>query len=65
MTFNLTLVERLLHRLHLLPVPVVDAFSNVVYGRALTIAIRRGFFEALTGGPLTHHDLAALTALSP
>ncbi len=65
MTFNLTFKERLLHRLHLLPVPVVDAFSNIVYGRALSIAIRRGFFEALTAGPLSHHDLAALTALSP
>jgi hypothetical protein len=65
MTFKLTLVERVLHRLHLLPVPVIDAFSNIVYGRVLTIAIRRGFFEALTGGPLSHHDLAALTALSP
>ena len=65
MAIELSARERILRRLTLLPSPVADAFSNVLFGRVLTIALRRGMFEALTGGPLSSRDLATLTALSP
>ncbi|HEX9656631.1 MAG TPA: hypothetical protein VGB89_06930 [Bacteroidota bacterium] len=41
MILNLTLIERL-HRFCLLPMPIMDAFGGVVFGRVLTIAVRRG-----------------------
>jgi SAM-dependent methyltransferase len=64
MILRMTWAERVLRRLHLLPTPIADAFGNIVYGRVLTIAVRRGLFEALAGGPLPLREIAALTALS-
>lgn len=63
MIIRLTFVERVLHRLHLLPTPVMDAFASVVFGRALTIAVRRGLFEALSSAPHTTTELAVTTNL--
>ena len=64
MIINISLFERLLHRLHLLPSPIVDAFGSIVFGRALTIAVRRGAFEALARNPCTALELAATTKLN-
>ncbi len=64
MIINISVFERLLHRLHLLPTPSVDAFGSIVFGRALTIAVRRGVFEALSRTPRTALELAATTNLS-
>lgn len=59
-----SLAERLLHRLGLLPSPIVDTFSNVVFGRALAIGVRRGIFDALDGKPATLDEIATATNLS-
>ena len=59
-----SLTERLLHRLHLLPSPVIDTFSNVVFGRALAIGVRRGIFDHLKQRPATVTELATATTLS-
>ncbi len=64
MIIRLTFIERLLHRLHLLPTPIVDAFGGIVFGRALTIAVRRGVFEALAHTPRTAAELAGTIGLS-
>jgi ubiquinone/menaquinone biosynthesis C-methylase UbiE len=64
MIINISLVERLLHRLHLLPTPIMDAFGGVVFGRALTIAARRGVFEAMADAPHTVAEVARVTNLS-
>ena len=64
MIINISLFERLLHRLHLLPTPVVDAFGSVVFGRALTIAVRRGVFEALAHTTRIAEEVARATSLS-
>ena len=63
MVLRLTLLEHLLHRLHLLPMPVMDAFASVLYGRALAIGVRRGIFETVSGGPVSAEDIAARTHL--
>ncbi len=47
MILKLTFLERLLHRLHILPTPIMDAFGGIIFGRVLTIAVRRGLFEAV------------------
>jgi SAM-dependent methyltransferase len=64
MIIRLTLLERLLHRLHLLPTPVMDAFAGVLFGRALAIAVRRGLFEALASGRAGAGELSAVTGMS-
>jgi hypothetical protein len=64
MIINISLFERLLHRLHLLPTPVMDAFGGVLFGRALTIAVRRGVFESLAQTPRTFEEVARATSLS-
>lgn len=64
MITRLTFIERLLHRLHLLPTPIIDTFGSIVFGRALTIAVRRGVFEALAQTPRTAAELAGTTGLS-
>jgi SAM-dependent methyltransferase len=64
MIFKFTLLERLLHRLHLLPTPVMDAFGGVLFGRSLAIGVRRGVFEALVGQPRTMQEIAQMTHLS-
>ena len=63
MTIQPTFVERLLHRLHLLPTPILDTFGNVLFGRALSIAVRRGLFETLARSSRTVPELAAATGL--
>jgi hypothetical protein len=63
MNLSLTMRERLLRRLHLLPFPVMDAFGSVLFGRALAIAVRRGVFESLSGVPRTAAEIAAATGL--
>jgi hypothetical protein len=63
MIIRLTLLERLLHRLHILPTPVMDAFGGVLFGRALVIAVRRGLFEAIAPGGTDAHALSAATGL--
>jgi SAM-dependent methyltransferase len=42
----------------------MDAFGSVVFGRALTIAVRRGVFEAMADAPRTVAELAGATNLS-
>ena len=59
-----SLTERLLHHLHLLPSPILDSFSNVVFGRSLAIGVRRGVFENLKGKSATVSELATATKLS-
>lgn len=61
MILRLTLPERLLRLAHYLPLPVMDAFGGVLFGRVLAIAVRRGLFEALADGPLGSDGLASRT----
>jgi len=58
MNIRLSVVERVLRRLHLLPTPVMDAFGGVLFGRALCVAVRKGFFEALSEEPLAIPHIA-------
>ena len=64
MLLRLTLLERALRLGHRLPGPVIDAFGNVLYGRALGIAVRRGFFEALAKGPVAVDAIARTTGFN-
>ncbi len=59
-----SLTERLFHRLGLLPSPIVDTFSNIVFGRALAIGVRRGVFDTLEAVPATVEEIARATKLS-
>ena len=63
MIIRLTLLERFLRNAHLLPLPIMDAFGGVLYGRALAVAVRRGMFDALAGGPLGADVLAQRTGM--
>jgi hypothetical protein len=63
MIIRLTLLERVLHRLHLLPTPIMDAFGGVLFGRVLVIAVRRGLFEVLAPGEADAHALSVATGL--
>lgn len=63
MILPLTFLQRLLHRLHLLPTPIMDSFGGIIFGRVLTIAVRRGFFEAAVE-PRTIKELAEATGLN-
>jgi hypothetical protein len=65
MILRFTFLERILHRLHFLPAPIVDTFANVLFGRALAIAVRRGLFDALARGPMDADQISALTRLHP
>lgn len=64
MIVRLTLLERLLHRSGRLPVPVMDAFASVLFGRAFAVAVRLGVFEQLRDGPRTIPAIAVATGLS-
>ena len=57
--------ERLLHRFHILPTPVMDSFGAVIFARALTVALRRGVFESVSKRPLSLEELTEETGLSP
>jgi SAM-dependent methyltransferase len=61
MDLRLTLLERVLRFGHRLPGPVIDVFGSVLYGRALAIAVRRGYFEALAKGPAGVDAIAKVT----
>ncbi len=65
MVLRFTLLERILHRLHLLPTPIMDAFAAVLFGRALAIAVRRGLFDALASSPMTVEQIDSVTHLHP
>jgi SAM-dependent methyltransferase len=65
MILRFTLLERILRRLHLLPTPVMDAFANVLFGRALVIAVRRGLFDLLAAGAMTGAQISAAARLHP
>jgi SAM-dependent methyltransferase len=65
MVLRLTLLERALHCLHILPAPIMDTFAGVLFGRALAIAVRRGLFDALASAPMTNEQIAAATHLHP
>ena len=65
MQIRLSLFERILHRLHLLPTPFMDAFGSMIFGRVLTIAARRGVFEAVADGPRSVQEIAEWTRLHP
>ena len=56
--------ERLLHRFHILPTPLMDAFGAVIFARALTVGLRRGMFESVAGRPLALEELSGETGLS-
>ena len=43
----------------------MDAFGSIIFGRALTIATRRGLFEAIALAPQTAAELAITTNLDP
>jgi hypothetical protein len=64
MILTLTLFQRLLHRLHLLPTPIMDSFGGIIFGRVLTVAVRRGLFEAVAVEPHTVKELAVATGLN-
>jgi SAM-dependent methyltransferase len=65
MVNRLTFLERILHRLHLLPTPIMDTFAGVLFGRVLAIAVRRGLFDALASGPMNAAEIAAVTHFHP
>jgi len=65
MTVPLSLIERLLHRLHLLPTPIFDAFGAVLFGHALALSVRSGLFEVLDTGPLSNDDIAHTLGWDP
>ena len=56
--------QSILHRLHLLPTPIMDAFGAVIFARALTVGLRRGLFESVAKHPLSLQELSRETGLS-
>lgn len=65
MFVKLTFLERLLHRFRLLPTPIMDAFGGIIFGRVLTIAVRRGFFEATADKAQSVQSIAEATRFHP
>ncbi len=63
MPLSYTLTESILHRLHLLPSPVLDSFGAVIFARALTVGLRRGMFESVAAGDLTVDQISRKTGL--
>jgi SAM-dependent methyltransferase len=53
-----SLKEKILLRLNRLPVPVLDAFVNVLYGRALTVCTSAGLFDALRPTPQSPQEVS-------
>lgn len=64
MILRLTFFERLLHRLHMLPTPIMDGFGGVIFGRVLTIAVRRGVFESVGSSAKSAEEIADETRLN-
>jgi len=65
MPMKLSLTEILMHRLHVLPTPVMDGFGAVIFARALTVALRRGVFESTAAGSVSLGELSGKTGLAP
>jgi 2-polyprenyl-3-methyl-5-hydroxy-6-metoxy-1,4-benzoquinol methylase len=64
MPIHLNMRERVLSRLDKHPVPILDAFANVLLGRALMVCNSVGVFDALHGSPCSVSELAAKTGMS-
>jgi len=64
MPIHLSVRERVLSHLNRLPVPIFDAFANVLLGRALMVCNSSGVFDALHGSPCSVSELAAKTGMS-
>ncbi len=45
--------------------PIMDAFGSIVFGRVLTIAVRRGLFEAVASQARSVEEIAETTRLHP
>ncbi len=59
-----TLLEKLLHRLNLLPQPINDTFLQPLLARAITVSNRLGLLDRLIHRPRTVEDLATELNLS-
>ena len=64
MILRMSLKERILFLLNRLPVPVLDAFVNVLYGRALTVCSSAGVFDLLQTSPQSSEEVAKKTGVS-
>ncbi len=64
MPLRLSLIEHFLTKFKLYPAPVIDAFSNVLFGRALMIANHLGVFDALSAKSLTALEVAQKIKIS-
>ncbi|MGA9363528.1 MAG: methyltransferase [Bacteroidota bacterium] len=64
MPIHLSVRERVLSHLNKHPVPILDAFANVLLGRALMVCNSVGVFDALHGSPCSVSELAAKTGMS-
>jgi SAM-dependent methyltransferase len=53
-----TFVERVLHRLGLLPTPLLDTTLAFMLARAVMVATKLGVFDALANGPLSAREIA-------
>jgi SAM-dependent methyltransferase len=62
---HLTLLERLLKRLYLLPVPLFDMPMGAGIAKALVVACEYGIFDVLSTQPLTLEALAEQLHCSP
>ncbi len=58
MAIPLSFPESVLHRLHLLPTPIFDAFGGVLFGRVLSLSVRAGLFEILKDNPMSVSETA-------
>ncbi len=65
MPLRLTMLEHLLARLNLLPVPLFDALLAPGIARVLLTACELGIFDALSQGPLTSKTLAERLQCNP
>lgn len=64
MPIHLSVRQRLLSHLNKLPTPILDAFANVLLGRALVVCNSFGVFDALHGSPCSVSELAVKTGMS-
>lgn len=64
MVIKLSFRERILFLLNRLPVPVYDAFANVLVGRALMVCNSSGIFDILHDSPRSLSELAAKVGMS-
>jgi cyclopropane fatty-acyl-phospholipid synthase-like methyltransferase len=64
MPIYLSVSERALSHLNKLPIPILDAFANVLLGRALMVCNSSGLFDVLHGSPCSAAELAVKTGIS-